>query len=132
VRRGKYRGAAEAADYQESKNVDQAGSNILPNTTTTRVRFRGVARPTVTWLLPLGTSCLRRETTLAVAASAPARVGAVRFFDHGRRIATVRRGSFGLYTARWHSRRRGLHRLRVVVSSRAGSAAARRTVRVCR
>ena len=131
LKRGKFRGAAQAADYQESKNVDQAGSNILPNTTTKRVVFRGVARPTVAWLLPLGTSCVRGRTVLAVAASAPAKVRAVRFYDGGRRIATVRRGTFGLYTARWRARGRGVHRLRAVVSSR-GSAAARRNVRVCR
>jgi subtilisin family serine protease len=132
VGRGRYRGAAQAADYQESKNVDQAGANILPNTTTKRVRFRGVVQPTVTWLLPLGTSCLRGPTVLAVAASAPGRIAGIRFFDGTRRIATVHRGSVGLYTMRWHSGRRGLHRLRVVVASRTGSAAAKRNVRVCR
>src|SRR5439155_1135195 len=64
VRRGSYRGAAQAADYQESKNVDQAGANILPNTTTKRIRLRGVVRATVTSLLPLGTSCPRGEERL--------------------------------------------------------------------
>jgi Subtilase family len=131
LKRGKFRGAAQAADYQEAKNVDQAGANILPNTTTKRVRFRGLSRPTVTWLLPLGRSCLRRSTVLAVAASAPEKIGAVRFYDGSRRIATVRRGSLGLYTTRWRSRRRGIHHLRSVVSSRRGSAAAKRNVRVC-
>ena len=53
VRRGLFKGAALAADNQESKNVDQIGANVLPNTTIKRVNVRGTTRPTVTWLLPL-------------------------------------------------------------------------------
>ena len=131
---GKFRGAAQAADFQETKNVDQIGPNILPNTTTKRVRFVATKRPTITWLLPLGTSCVRGRTTLAVAAAAPAKVNAVRFFDGKKRVATVRRGTAGLYAAGWASRRagRGLHRLRAVLDYRGGHAQAKRTVRVCR
>ena len=134
LKRGKFRGAAQASDYQEAKNVDQIGPNILPNTTTKRVRLIGVSRPTITWLLPLGRSCLRGRTTLAVAAATPAKVRAVRFFADGRRVATVRRGISGLYAARWSagSVRAGRHVLRAVLSSAGGKARARRAVRVCR
>jgi subtilisin family serine protease len=134
LRRGKFQGAAQAADYQESKNIDQIGPNILPNTTTKRVRFVGVSRPTISWLLPLGRSCLGRRVTLAVAASAPRKIRAVRFYDGRRRIATVRRGSLGLYLTRWSTRSagRGRHVLRAVVDARGGRAAARHAVRVCR
>jgi minor extracellular serine protease Vpr len=134
VRRGLFKGAALAQDNQETKNVDQIGANVLPNTTIKRVNLRGTRRPAVTWLLPLGTSCVKGRTPLAVAASAGAKITAIRFFDGRRLIRTVRRGTVGLYTATWQSRRakRGPHKLRVVVSSRGGSALARRNVRVCR
>ena len=134
VRRGVFRGAALAQDNQEAKNVDQIGANVLPNTTIKRANLRGTTRPTVTWLLPLGTSCVKGRTVLAVAASAPAKIRAIRFFDGKHLIRTVRRGTVGLYTATWRTRaaKRGPHRLRVVVVSRRGSAQARRNVRVCR
>jgi minor extracellular serine protease Vpr len=134
ILRGRYRGAAQGSDNQEPKNIDQIGGNILPNTTTKRVRIQGVARPTVAWLLPLGTSCIRRSTSLAVAASAPTKVRAVRFFDGRRRIAVRRRGTLGLFGASWSTTkvRRGYHVLRVVVDSRSGTVAARRLVKVCR
>jgi len=88
----------------------------------------------VTWLLPLGTSCLKGRTSLAVAASAQSKINRILFFNGKRRIATLRRGSAGLYVAQWQTRavRRGHHRLRVVVESRSGSAKALRNVRVCR
>jgi subtilisin family serine protease len=134
VIRGVFKGAAEAGDNQETKNIDQIGTNILPNTTIKRVNLRGTTRPSVTWLLPLGTSCLKGRTSLAVAASAPSKITRILFFNGKRRIATLRRGSAGLYVAQWQSRavRRGHHRLRVVVESRGGSAKAFRNVKVCR
>jgi subtilisin family serine protease len=134
VIRGLFKGAAEAGDNQETKNIDQIGTNILPNTTIKRVNLRGTTRPTVTWLLPLGTSCLRGRTSLAVAASAASKINRIVFFNGKRRIATLRRGSAGLYVAQWQTRavRRGHHRLRVVVESRSGSAKAFRNVKVCR
>jgi hypothetical protein len=134
LQRGRFRGAAQAADYQEAKNVDQIGPNILPNTTTKRVRFVGTARPSITWLLPLGTSCLRGRTTLAVAGASTGRVRAVRFFDGGKRVATVRRGTAGLYAATWSTRkaRKGHHVLSAVLDSAGGMARARLGVRICR
>jgi hypothetical protein len=133
VRRGSFLGGAQAADYQETKNVDQVGPNILPNTTTKPLRLRGVSRPTITWLLPAGRSCLRKRVTLAVAASAPSKVRSVRFFDGRRRIAMRRRGALGLYTATWRTRSaRGRHVLRAMIESRGGRAVARHAVRVCR
>jgi hypothetical protein len=133
LQRGKFRGAAQAADYQEAKNVDQVGPNILPNTTTKPIRLRGVSRPTITWLLPSGRSCLRKRVTLAVAASAPSKVRSVRFFDGKHRIAVRRKGTLGLYTATWRTRSaRGRHVLHAVVESSSGRARARNAVRVCR
>jgi minor extracellular serine protease Vpr len=132
--RGLFRGAALAADNQETKNVDQIGANILPNTTIKQVNLRGTKGPTVTWLLPLGTSCLKGNTPLAVAASAPSKITAIRFFNGTRRIATVRKGTLGLYSARWPTGavRRGVHTLHVELYSRGAGAEAFRTAKVCR
>jgi len=133
VRHGLFKGAALAADNQESKNVDQIGANVLPNTTIKRVNIRGTSGPTVTWLLPLGTSCVKGSTSLAVAASAPGKIRTIRFFDGKRLIKTVRKGTIGLYTASWRTgaAKRGPHKLRVVVQSRGRVLQARRNVRVC-
>jgi hypothetical protein len=134
VARGLYRGAALAADNQETKNIDQIGVNILPNTTIKRVNLRGTRSPTVTWLLPLGTSCLKGRTTLAVAASATGKIKRVIFFDGKRRLISVIRGNLGLYTATWQTRpiHKGFHKLRVVLESRRGTARAVRNVKLCR
>jgi hypothetical protein len=133
VRHGLFKGAALAADNQESKNVDQIGANVLPNTTIKRVNIRGTSGPTVTWLLPLGTSCVKGSASLAVAASAPGKIRTIRFFDGKRLIKTVRKGTIGLYTASWRTgaAKRGPHKLRVVVQSRGRVLQARRNVRVC-
>jgi minor extracellular serine protease Vpr len=133
VRRGSYHGAAQASDNQESKNIDQIGDNVLPNTTTKGVRITGVVAPTVSWLLPLHTSCVHVGTPLAVAASAPGKIKVVRFFDGRRLISARRKGSVGLFTAQWTTRhvRRGLHQLRAIVVSADRTVQARRVVKVC-
>ena len=134
VARGRYRGAALASDNQEAKNIDQIGANILPNTTIKPVNIRGTRGPTVTWLLPLGTTCLKGRTSLTVAAAAPGKIRRVVFFDGKRRIAADRRGTLGLYSVGWQTRRvpKGFHTLRVVLESRGGTAKAVRNVKVCR
>jgi NAD(P)-dependent dehydrogenase (short-subunit alcohol dehydrogenase family) len=84
----------------------------------------------VTWLLPLGTSCVKGSASLAVAASAPGKIRTIRFFDGKRLIKTVRKGTIGLYTTSWRTgaAKRGPHKLRVVVQSRGrvGAGAAQR------
>ncbi len=135
IPRGRLRATTIASDYQESKNIDQAGGNILPNTIFRRITIRGVRAATVTWLLPQRNACAARAEPLVVSAGATRRILAVRFFAGSRRIATVRRGASGLYIATWRTARaaRGKHLLRAVVSVRGGGdVAARRSVRVCR
>jgi len=125
---------AVASDYQESKNIDQAG-NLLPNSVFREVRVRAVARPTVNWLLPKTRACVARVEGLFVTAGSTRGVRKVTFFDGARRIAIVKRGGEGLYDTPWRTRKahRGRHLLRVVVTDRRGhTASARRLVRVCR
>jgi subtilisin family serine protease len=123
---------AIASDYQESKNIDQAG-NILPNSVFRSFRLRAVTRPTVTWLLPRPGACAAGG--LFVVAGATHGVRSVKFFDRKRLIATERRGSEGLFATPWRTRkaRAGRHLLRAVVTDRRGAtASATRRVRVCR
>lgn len=122
------------SDYQEAKNIDQAGENILPNTRFAGARIRGVRAPTATWLLPAG-RCFVRGDQLAIAAGAPRGIRFVRFFDGKRRLATVKRGQLGLWVTSRSPRLTGKrrHALRAVVYARGGRrAAAKHSVRVCR
>jgi subtilisin family serine protease len=132
---GKLLATVVASDYQESKNVDQAGANILPNTTFRTLRFRGVHGPAVNWLLPRPNTCVARSQTLAVAAGAPQRIVGVRFLDGRKQIALDRRGTAGLYVTVWSTGKAapGRHVLRAVVLEHGGRRAAAQTpVRVCR
>jgi hypothetical protein len=133
LRRGRTPTILQASDFQETKNIDQQG-DILPNTAFRILRLRVVARPTVTWLVPTTGACTAKGASLVVAAAAPKKIQAVRFFDGKRRIATDRRGGLGLYSARWTkgASRRGRHVLRAVVSASGSTASAREAVRVCR
>jgi minor extracellular serine protease Vpr len=132
---GKTAAIAVGSDYQESKNVDQAGANILPNTDFKRLRLRAVARPVVNWLLPSRNACVAKRESLIVSAGSPKRVRTVVFYDGHHKISTERIGFFGLYAATWRAGKthHGRHVLRAVVTDRRGAhAQARRVVRVCR
>jgi minor extracellular serine protease Vpr len=134
IRLGKTPMIAVASDYQESKNIDQAGA-LLPNTAFRSFRLRAVARPTVTWLLPRSRACVSRVEGLFVTAGSTHRVRSVRFFDGRRLIAKDTQGIESLYDTPWRTgkARRGRHVLRAVVRDRRGAtASARRIVRVCR
>jgi hypothetical protein len=125
---------AIASDYQESKNIDQAGE-LLPNTAFQSFRLRGVARPTVTWLLPRPRACVSKVQGLFVTAGASRGVRSVRFFDGKHLIAKRTRGVESLYDTPWRTRKahHGRHVLRAVVTDRRGrTASALRVVRVCR
>jgi minor extracellular serine protease Vpr len=125
---------AVASDYQESKNIDQAG-RLLPNTAFRSFRLRAVAGPTVTWLLPKPRACVRGTAGLFVAAGSSHGVRSVTFFDGKRRIAKVTRGVEGVFETPWRvgKAHRGKHRVRAVVKDRRGAtASASRILRVCR
>jgi hypothetical protein len=123
-----------AADYQESKNIVTPGGSILPNTTFKGMRLRARKGPALTWLFPTAGSCLRTEATLVVAASSTSKIQSVRYLDGQRPIATVTKGSSGLYAAGWILGKRvarGKHVLRAVVTSGGQQLSATRAVRVC-
>lgn len=123
-----------ASDYQEAKNANTYGGDVMPNTRLLGSRLRVVRRATVTWLTPLARRCTGRTVELVVVAGAPRRIRAVQFFDGKRRLRVVRRGVAGIYSTTWRTRRakRGVHRLRAVVQVAGQRASAERLVRVCR
>jgi hypothetical protein len=135
LRAGRRNLAASAADFQESKNVDSVGDELLPNTAFAAGPLRVVAGPTVTWLVPEIRECVPRNAPLTVVAGSPAAIRSVRFVDGRRTIATVRRGGAGIFTATWRNRSaaKGRHLLRAVVTDARGRVArAERIVRICR
>jgi hypothetical protein len=123
---GPVRFAFLASDYQEAKNANSYGGDVMPNTRVTALRLRVTRRPEVTWLTPLARRCTAKRTPLLVLASATRGIRNVRFL--------VRKGVAGLYTMTWRtgSAKRGLHRLRAVVTAGKRTAEASRVVRVCR
>ena len=131
---GKTRALVIASDYQESKNVNTVGADIMPNTAYARVELTVVKGPAVTWILP-EPGCVGKRTRLVVAASATTKIREVRFLDSRSTIGVDRKGPGGIYAVDWKTKdaKRGEHRLHAVVVDRTGaSATAARTVRVCR
>jgi hypothetical protein len=135
LRAGKPRVDASAADFQESKNVDSIGDELLPNTAFASGALTVVNGPTVTWLEPEISECIARQAPLAVLAGSTVAVRSVRFLVAGKQVAIDRRGGAGIYTATW---RRGAiaggrYKLRAIVTDAKGrTALAERIVRVCR
>ena len=126
-----------SGDFQEDKNVDQAGeiSSILPNTTFVPLKLQVVDRPTVTWLSPDPGTCAAARTQLVVVAGATKHIRDVHFTEgSGKLISVVEKGVAGLYSTTWKTKgvRRGAQRLRAEVFDDAGnSAVAQLRVRVC-
>jgi subtilisin family serine protease len=134
LRTGRRQLRASAADFQESKNVDSVGDELLPNTAFAAGPIRVVAGPTVTWVTPEIRECAAARTQLVVLAGSNTAVRSVRFLDGRKPIATVRRGTAGLYSATWRrgGAAKGRHMLRAVVTDARGrTAEAQRVVRVC-
>ncbi|HKD31834.1 MAG TPA: S8 family serine peptidase, partial [Gaiellaceae bacterium] len=132
IKRGKTAATIIASDYQESKNVDQAGGNILPNTAFRRLKLRAVDGPTLTWLLPSGRGCVPHSASLVVAGGSPRGVRSVKFFSGSHRLSKQRGSPVGVYATTLRAKK-GRHTLRVVLTDRRGRhVQARRLVRVCR
>jgi minor extracellular serine protease Vpr len=132
---GRTRLVVSASDFQEAKNVDSVGAEILPNTSFRRVKVTGVAGPALTWVTPAENQCVGKTARLVVVASSNKRLRSVRFFADGKQIDTDRRGTSDLYSGSWKrgSARQGKHALRAVALDAGGhTLAATRHVRVCR
>ena len=124
-----------ASDYQETKNLDQASANPLPNTGFKRTALRVVDGPTVSWLLPDAGTCAAGSTRLLVVAGSTKTLAAVAFFDGRKKIAVAKKGVVGLYADTWKTPglAKGKHVLRALAVDAAGrTASVTRTVRVCK
>jgi subtilisin family serine protease len=122
LRPGTVRLTMIASDFQEAKNVDTVGANIMPNTRRTVATVRVVAGPALDWLVPAARACVARTQRVLVAASG-ARSVVVRV--DGRRAVRAH-GSLGIWSATV-SFARGRHTL----SAAGGGTTITRSVRVC-
>jgi hypothetical protein len=132
---GRTRAILTAADFQETKNVNGVGSNILPNTAFRSVAITGVSGPAVSWVTPQQNQCVEKEVALVVVASSTKRVRSVRFLVDGKQIGIDRSGVSDVFTGTWQARfaLRGAHVLTAVARDAAGRTfSAKRTLRVCR
>jgi subtilisin family serine protease len=134
LRAGRRQTIAVASDFQEAKNINVQGPDIMPNTGFRQIPLTVVTRPTLTWLVPETNACATGPQPLLVVASSNVALRSVQFFDGTRRVATDNSGAAGLYDATLRIARlaKGRHTLRAVVTDARGrSAAATRTIRVC-
>ena len=122
-----------ASDYQESKNVNTIGTNLMPNTTFGKARLLIGDGPTLDWVLPNPSTCATAKQSLLVVGSDTRPLGSVSFFDGKRRIATVKKNVAGLFTATWKTGglAKGKHALRAVLVDAGRTAHAERTLRIC-
>jgi subtilisin family serine protease len=134
LRAGRRTAVWQSSDYQEAKNADVFGRDLMPNTRVKSTRLRVVSGPTLTWLTPFGRSCVGRREPLLVVAGPAGKARTARFFDGKRQIRVLRRNVAGLYATTWRTRgaKRGRHTLRAVVQIGGKRVEATRVVRVCR
>ena len=124
-----------AYDYQETKNINVSGPDIMPNTAFLPVKINAVTGPALTWVVPETNACMPKTARLAVVASSTTKISAVQFFDGARKIGVKRKGVLDLYFVDWKNgkAKKGKHVLRAVVVAAGGKrASATRSVRVCR
>ena len=68
LKAGKQRLDASAADFQEAKNVDSVGDDLLPNTAFASGPLAIVNSPTVSWIVPEISECTAKRTRMVVIA----------------------------------------------------------------
>jgi hypothetical protein len=132
---GRTRAVVSASDFQESKNVNGIGDDILPNTAFHPVSITGVRGPALTWVSPPENECVTKTVPLVVVAGSTKRVRAVRFFVDGKQIDVDRKGISDVFTGSWETRfaSPGRHELRATATDAGGSTfSAVRDLRVCR
>jgi hypothetical protein len=135
LRAGTRRLDASGADFQEAKNVDSVGDDLLPNTAFASGPIRVVNRPTISWITPDTSECVVGRTRMFVIADSNVAVRSVRFYFGKKPITTVRRGGVALYAASWTrpDLAKGRYTLRAIVTDAKGrKAEAQRVVRVCK
>jgi len=134
--KGKTPTVIQAADFQETKNINTPGDDIYPNTNFRPLRLNVVNGPAVSWLLPFARECAAAKTErLVVAASSTARLSRVVFSVDGKRVGVDRSGADGLFAVDWKTAgaKKGTQRLVATLVDGAGRTnSTGRVVRVCR
>jgi hypothetical protein len=131
---GKRAATLSASDFQETKNVNTIGTNVLPNTTFKGVKLTVVTGPALTWVVPLTNACAAKTERLLVVASSTKKIESVTFFDGKKKLKTIKTGLQGLYAQDWSTKgaRKGKHVLHATVRDAGGRTfSASRPVRVC-
>ena len=122
-----------ASDYQEAKNVNSVGDDILPNTSFKPVTITGVSGPALTWVSPAVNQCVVEDCRLLVVSKLDAsrsRGALLRRRQADRRRPRQRRPLHG-FVGDAASRRQATHVLRAVAIDAGGrTLAATRHVRV--
>jgi minor extracellular serine protease Vpr len=132
---GKTQAIVAVSDYQESKNVNTVGNNLLPNTAFLRSKITVVNGPTVTWIEPPAHVCALASDQLVVVGGSNKRVKEVIFRDNGKRIGSDKGSGDGVYSVAWKTGKlkKGIHHITAALLDSAGhKAAAGRQLRVCR
>jgi minor extracellular serine protease Vpr len=132
---GRTRAVVSASDFQESKNVNGIGDDILPNTAFHPVSITGVKGPALTWVSPPANECVTKTVPLVVVAGSTKRVRAVRFFVDGKQIDVDRKGVSDVFTGSWETRfaSPGRHELKATATDAGDRTfSAVRDLRVCR
>ena len=135
IRAGTTPAVLSASDFQETKNVNSVGDNVLPNTAFRPFNITGVRGPALTWVAPAENQCVSKTVGLIVVASSTKRVRSVRFLLDGKQIDIDRRGASDVFTGSWRASfaQPGPHELSAVSKDAAGrTLSATRHVRVCR
>jgi subtilisin family serine protease len=133
LRSGRLRMLFRSSDYQEAKNINTTGNDILPNTRTAARRLHVVHGPTANWLQPSGGACVVPHSSLLVTADAGDGVKRVTFFLDGRKLANAKHGPADLWSGKLRTVSKGKHHLEAVVVARSGrTATSRIPVHHCR
>jgi len=135
IPKGRTRAILTASDYQEAKNVNSVGDDILPNTAFKPVAITGVTGPALTWVVPAENQCVDKTVGLVVVASSTKRVRSVRFLVDGKQIDVDRNGAADVFSGSWETRfaEPGGHLLSARATDAGGrTLSATRHVRVCR
>ena len=134
--KGKTVGVLQAADFQETKNVNTPGDDIFPNTSFRRVSLKVVSGPAVTWLMPFARECAAAKTErLVVVGSSTSKLSRVAFFVDGKQVGVDKSSADGVFAVDWKTTgaKKGTHKLLATLFDQAGrSDSAGRVVRVCR
>jgi hypothetical protein len=133
LRKGNVNAGMVSSDFQEAKNIDTIGPNIMPNTRVLLTKLHVVTGAAVDWLLPTAGVCGQAKQEVVVAASGPGGISAVRFSVDGKRRTVVHKGLAGLWFAHV-SLSKGKHTIVATAVAAKGktTASAPRTLRTCR